>query len=131
MRDLVKKWWLWAIIVLIVIIIVFMITSFKNTNKNVGTAGISKEEYEQIKLGMGQGTVNSIIDMNDEWEDDKIYEKCCQEISKSNDGRIYKYVYKYLGEKDGYAIITFEADYSKGDLFVLPTVTSKEQFNLK
>ena len=130
MKDLIKKWWFWVVIVL-VIIIVILITLVINKSGGVGTAGISLEEFEEINLGMSNSTVNKIIDKLDEWDDDNIYNKCCKEISKSSQNSVYTYSYKYYGEKRGYAIITFEADYSKGDLFVLPSVVKKENFNLK
>lgn len=130
MKSIIKKWWFW-IIVLSIIAIVIILTAIINKSKGVGTAGINENEFEEIQIGMTQFDVNKIIDKLDEWNNDDIYKKCCEEISKSNKDHIYEYVYKYYGEKEGYAIITFEADYSKGDLFVLPEVTKKEQFNLK
>ena len=36
-----------------------------------------------------------------------------------------------LVTNNGYAIVTYSADYSNGDVFVMPTVTHKENFNLK
>ncbi len=130
MKDLIKKWWFW-IITILVIIIATLITLTINKNQGVGTAGISLQEFEEIDLGMSNLTVNKIIDKLDEWNDNNIYQKCCKEVSKSSQNSIYTYSYKYYGEKSGYAIITFEADYSKGDLFVLPSVVKKENFNLK
>jgi len=128
MKNLIKKWWFWTIILVIVVIIVII---FKTNSEGVGTAGISIEEYEEIALGMSNFKVNEIIDKLDEWHNDDVYNKCCEEISNSKNNHIYTYSYKYYGEKKGYAIITFEADYSKGDLFVLPSVVKKEKFDLK
>ncbi len=130
MKNLIKKWWLLIIFVL-VIIAVILIVLMNARSDGIGTAGISLIEYEKIELGMSQFTVNEIIDEFDEWSDDEIYNKSCEEISKSSQNSVYTYLYKYYGEKNGYAIITFEADYSKGDLFVLPSVVKKEKFNLK
>ena len=121
-------------VILIFTLIIFLIVGIfviLNNKEKIGSAGISLAEFEEIDIGMSQNTVDSIIDQKDEWDDDEVYEKCCQEISRSEDNHIYKYEYKYLGENGGYAKITFEADYSNGDLFVLPTVSNKENFNLK
>lgn len=131
MKKLIKKWWVWLVIVLILALIILAVILLNSSNNGVGTAGISSEEFKEIDLGMSNSTVNKIIDKYDEWDNDTIYNKCCEEINKSNENSIYTYSYKYYGEKSGYAIITFEADYSKGDLFVLPSVVKKESFNLK
>ncbi len=128
MKELIKKWWFWLIIGIVLVLIISIVIA---NSKGVGTAGISLEEFEEINLGMSNLTVNKIIDKFDEWDNDNIYDKCCKEISKSSKNSVYTYSYKYYGEKGGYAIITFEADYSKGDLFVLPRVAKKENFNLK
>lgn len=130
MKKKYKKWWLWLIILLIIVFLT-IIFLFKTKDVGVGSAGISLKEFQEIELGMSQSTVQSIIDSEDKWDNDEVYEKCCQEINKSKDGSIYQYTYKYIGEKEGYAEITYEADYSNGDLFVLPVVTSKKQINLK
>lgn len=128
MKKIIKKWWVLLSLIVLVIGIILITT---NRTTGVGSAGISSSEFEEIEFGMSNFTVNKIIDKNNEWENDEIYSKCCEELSKSNKEHIYQYVYKYYGEDGGYAIITYEADYSEGDLFVLPEVTRKEQFNLK
>lgn len=130
MKHLIRKWWFWGIIIILLLsMIVFFYNSTKN--KGVGSAGISLDEFKKIELGMGEMTVSRIIDPNNEWADNNIYEKCCIEIDKSKGSHIYKHTYKYIGEKGGYALVTFEADYSNGDLFVLPEVCEKKQYNLK
>lgn len=130
MKKLIKKWWFWSIIGTILIIGVIVLTV--NANKGVGTAGISLEEYEQIQLGMTQFEVNSIIDAKDEWEDDNIYDKCSKKISENKKNGVYTYVYKYFGENEGYAIITYEVDYSEGFYGMkYPEVIKKEEYNLK
>lgn len=116
--------------------IIFLVVIFFNKNKQndilkCGPAGISYEEFEKIKTGDSQFKVDSIIDEDDLWYDDEIYNKCVIEISKDNQNHIYNYTYKYIGKNGGYALITYTADYSNGDLFVLPIVSKKEQFNLK
>ncbi len=113
---------------------VFLIVVFvsqEEKNKKCGTAGISLEEFEKIQIGDSNFDVNPIIDPDDKWHDDNTYEKCVQEFSREEDDHIYHYTYKYIGENGGYALVTYTADYSNGDLFVLPTVSKKEQFNLK
>lgn len=129
-KPIYKKWWFW-VIVLIAVLLLIVISLFRKKYIGVGSAGISLEEFEKIELGMSQSTVQSIIDPEDKWDDDEVYEKCCQEINKSKEDSIYQYTYKYIGENDGYAEIMYEADYSNGDLFVLPVVSSKKQFDLK
>lgn len=129
MKNIIKKWWF--LLILIVLIIAILYFYYSSVNKGVGSAGISLEEFKKIELGMGETTVSKIVDTNDEWFDDDVYEKCCKEINKSKENHIYRYTYKYIGEKSGYALITFEADYSNGELFVLPIVSKKEQHNLK
>lgn len=133
MKDIIKKWWLWLIILLIVTLIYITIFVFsKDTNKGVGTAGISKEEFEQIEIGKTTNFgVNKIIDKNGEWSDNEIYKKCVEQIEESKEDSKYTYIYKYYGEKGGYAIITMQADYSNGYFYNDVLVTKKEQFNLK
>ncbi len=130
MKELIKKWWIWLIIVFIIFaLVIFLII---NKKEGMGTAGISKEEFNEINLGMTQFEVNSIIDKLNEWDDDEIYDKCCQEISSVEKDEIYTYVYKYQGENGGYAIITYEIDYSNGYYGLeYPKVVKKEVYNLK
>ena len=124
MKDIIKKWWFWLVILVIFISSIALILF--TTKDGIGSSGISKEEFEEIKLGMSQFEVNGIIDKLDEWDEDEIYEKACEEITKTYKNSIYTYEYKYYGEKGGYAIITFEADYNKGS-FETPEVVKKEQ----
>lgn len=121
------------IIISLLILVLILVTNNKDdeTKIKIGSPGISIEEFEKIELGMTQFDVNSIIDENDEWNDDNIYDKCCQEINQSNKEYIYNFTYKYLGENDGYAIITYTCDYSNGNFFEYPTVSKKENHNLK
>lgn len=131
MKELIKKWWFWVIVALLTIIttiIIFLV----NKNDGVGSAGISIDEFEEINLGMTQFKVNSIIDKLDEWDNDNTYYKCCEEISESSKDSIYTYVYKYYGEQNGYAIITYEVDYSEENYRLkYPEVVKKEKYNLK
>lgn len=129
MKELIKKWWFWLIGVLVIISAIIILI---NNNEGVGSAGISIEEFEEISLGMDQFKVNSIIDKLDEWDNDEIYNECCEEISSSSKNSIYTYVYKYYGEKNGYAIITYEVDYSDGYYGLkYPEVIKKEKYDLK
>lgn len=126
MKKLSKK-----IFMIIIILVLFVIIIVMLVNKNgIGSAGINMEEYDKIDIGMSNFEVNSIIDEKEEWDNDEVYNKCVEEISKEyNDGK-YTYSYKYYGEKAGYAIITYGSDYGK-NLFNTPKVIKKEQFNLK
>lgn len=128
-----KKWWFWIAIIIIIIIITMMVLFIKNiTQKGVGTAGISKKEFDEIQIGKTTNfELNNIIDKNNEWNDDEIYRKCVEEIEQSKEDSKYTYVYKYYGEKSGYAIITLQADYSNGYFYNDVLVIKKEQFNLK
>lgn len=125
----IKKWWFCIAILVIVILGTVLVLLTKNDG--IGSSGISKKEFEEIELGMSQSKVHRIIDKLNEWDEDEVYKKACEEIEKSQENSKYTYRYKYYGDKSGYAIITYEADYSRGDLFVLPEVVKKEQFNLK
>lgn len=132
-NNILKQWWFWLIIVLTIISVVLIII-FKNSNKNesVGTAGISKEEFEEIQVGKTTNfELNRIIDKNDEWNNDDVYDKCVEEVSKSKDNKKYTYVYKYYGEKGGYAIITLQTDYSNGQIYNSVVVINKENHGLK
>ena len=128
-----KKWLLWLIILLLIIgITLISISVSKNKNQGVGTAGISKEEFDEIIIGKTTNfELDSIIDKNNEWFDDEIYEKCVEQIEESKENRKYTYVYKYYGEKGGYAIITLQADYSNGHFYNDVIVIKKEKFGLK
>lgn len=128
------------IIVIVIIVILLLIIAFLlgkssnnsiNNNQGVGSAGISLQEFQDINYGDSETTVYKIIDPNNLLNDDNTYDKTISEISKTNTNHVYTYTQKILGEKCGYAEITYTADYSNGDLFVLPTVTSKESYNLK
>ena len=129
-KPIYKDRYFWLVILIIIIFCIIMYL-FRIKSVGVGSAGISLKEFEEIELGMSQSKVQSIIDLEDEWDDDEVYEECCQEIGKSEKDSVYRYTYRYIGEKNGYAEITYEADYSKGDSFVLPVVSDKKQFNLK
>ena len=125
-----RKWWFWVIIVVILIIVVAIIL-LNNTSKGVGSAGISKEEFEKIQVGKTTNfELNSIIDQKDEWNNDEVYNKCVEQIGEENENSKYTYIYKYYGEKKGYAIITLQADYSNGYLYNDVIVIKKENFGL-
>lgn len=130
MNKVVTRICISAIILSIAVIIVAIILF--NSEKGVGTAGISKKEFDKIQIGQTTNfELNSIIDENDEWENDEIYNKCVQKISEEKSEHKYTYTYKYWGEKSGYAIIILEADYSNGYFYNDVVVVKKENFNLK
>ena len=134
MKDLIKKWWLWVIAICIctIIILIFIISISKEDKQGVGTAGISLDEFEEIQIGKTTNfELNSIIDKNDEWDNDDIYAKCVEKIEESKEGNKYTYIYKYYGEKSGYAIITLQADYSTGYFYNDVVAIKKEKFDLK
>ncbi|MEQ2441707.1 hypothetical protein [Solibaculum intestinale] len=66
----------------------------------IGPEGISLEEYEKIDTGMSISQVKKIVGGNGE------------QIGETKDGQVYTYTYKYQGEKSGYAIIVYKADYT-------------------
>ena len=113
--------------------IIFLIIYFFNnkSEKGCGDAGISREEFKSINIGDSQFKVDNIVDPNDKFFDDEIYATCVQKINQSSNNHIYSYTYKYIGEHGGYALITFTADYSSEDLFILPSETKKENVNIK
>lgn len=120
------------IVVVSLLLIVAIICIFNNSSEGIGSAGISLEEFQQLQLGMTQFEVNNIIDTDDLWNDDEIYNKACVELSKESNNSVYTYKYKYVGDKSGYAIIVFSVDYSDGVYGLkYPEVISKENFNLK
>ena len=131
--EVYKKWWFWVVILVIIIIIaITSIILINKQSKGIGSAGISKKEFEKIKIGMDNFEVNSIIDKLGEWNDDKTYKKACEEVEKTKNESVYTYTYKYNGETEGYALITFQVDYSDGVYGLkYPKVVKKEQFNLK
>lgn len=124
-----------SIFIIIILLVILIIIVFKNFNDRktigVGEAGISVEEFNQITNGMSNFEVNDIIDPNSLLDDDETYNKCVQEISNTENNHIYSYTMRYQGENAGYAEITFTADYSNGDIFVMPTVSGKINYNLK
>lgn len=127
-----KKLWFWIIVILI-IIVVFLFTMLitNSSNKGVGTAGISKQEFDEIKIGTTNFELNNIIDKNNEWENDEVYDRCVEKIGEKEEDSKYTYIYKYYGEKAGYAIITLQADYSNGYFYNDVIVIEKEDYNLK
>lgn len=130
MKKLIKKWWFWLIIMFCTLIIAIFV--IKSNSNGVGTAGISKKEFDEIRIGKTTNFgLNDIIDKNDEWNNNEIYEKCVEQIGESKEDSKYTYVYKYYGEKSGYAIITLQADYSNGYYYNDVIVIKKEKFNLK
>lgn len=131
MRNIIKNKRFWIIILLIIILIIIGISINKDSN-GVGSAGISKEEFDEIKIGSTTNfELNSIIDKNDEWDNDEIYSKCVEQIEEKKENSKYTYIYKYYGEKGGYAIITLQADYSNGYFYNDVIVVEKENHNLK
>lgn len=127
-----RKWWFWVVIILIIIFILSVTFILNNSKKGVGTAGISKQEFDEIQIGITTNfELNNIIDKNNEWNDNAIYDKCVEQISEEEKKSKYTYVYKYYGEKGGYAIITLEADYSNGYLYNDVIVIEKENYGLK
>lgn len=132
MKSMVKKWWFWLTIVLIIVLLSIVFLTTRNKDKGVGTAGISKSEFDEIRIGRTTNfDLSNIIDKNNEWNNDEIYDKCVEKIEESNEDKKYTYVYKYYGEKGGYAIITLQADYSDGYYYNDIVVIKKEKFNLK
>lgn len=105
-----------SVIILIVIIIIFSIIDLNKIDPN----GINLSEYEKIESGMTLTEVEDIIGKRNHIK----YEQ----ISRAEDSSSTVYTYKYYGEKNGYAIITYELDVwnNKGML-----VINKENFNIK
>lgn len=120
------------IVLFLTLSLCFILTACsKNKKTGCNSSGINIDEFNQIELGDDRITVEGIIDPDDTWIEDGIYDKCVQEVSQKTENHKYYYTYKYLGENEGYAIITYLVDYSDGQLFSLPTVSSKKAFNIK
>lgn len=131
MKEIYKKWWFWLIILLSISIIAMKII-INNYSQGVGSAGISREEYEEIEIGKTTNfELNKIIDKDNEWDNDSVYDKCVQQIDEKKENSKYTYIYKYYGEKSGYAIITLQADYLNGYFYNDVVVIEKEKYNLK
>lgn len=130
-RVFYKKWWFWILIVIILVTTIFAIIYINNKPTGVGPAGISKEEFDEIEIGKTTNfELNSIIDQNDEWDNDGIYERCVEQIGEEKEEHKYTYIYKYYGEEKGYAIITLQADYSNGYYYNDVIVVKKENVGL-
>ena len=68
-----KKWWFWLIILAIILAIILIIIFTNNNVDGVGTAGISKEEFDKIEVGKTTNfELNSIIDKKDEINKHKV-----------------------------------------------------------
>lgn len=131
MKEIYKEWWFWLIILLSISIIAMKII-INNYSQGVGSAGISREEYEEIEIGKTTNfELNKIIDKDNEWDNDSVYDKCVQQIDEKKENSKYTYIYKYYGEKSGYAIITLQADYLNGYFYNDVVVIEKEKYNLK
>ena len=118
----------------IIIILSISLLVYFHTNRSygVGDAGISLEEYNKIKLGMTQLEVESIIDSNNLWDDEDVYSKSCIKMREDKNNSVYTYEYKYIGDKSGYVLITYEVDYSDGfSGLKYPEVINIEKFELK
>lgn len=123
-----------VIIIILLLIIAFLLgksSTFSSSKLGVGKAGISLEEFQKIDYGDSEMDVYKIIDPDDLLDEDDTYNKVVSEISKTKNEHIYTYTQKYMGEKNGYAEITYTADYSNGEFFVIPTVTNKINHDLK
>lgn len=125
-----KKWWFWTIIV-VAIILLFVILFVLKVG-GVGSAGISKAEFDEIIIGETTNfELNSIIDKENQWDNDFIYHRCVEQISEEEEYLKYTYTYKYYGEKGGYAIITLQSDYTNGNFYNDVIVIEKENYGLK
>lgn len=128
-----KKVIMFVAMFIIVLLFIFLIFKFNNKDSDgIGEAGISLYEFQKINLGMTQSEVENIIDSNDLWNDDAIYLKACIKLEENKNNSIYKYKYRYVGDKSGYAIVTYEVDYSDGFYGLkYPKVVEFQNFNLK
>lgn len=125
-----KKWWFWTIIA--VAIILFFVILFIFKIGGVGSAGISKAEFDEIIIGETTNfELNSIIDKEDKWNNDFVYNRCVEQIGEEKEKSKYTYTYKYYGEKGGYAIITLQSDYTNGNFYNDVIVIEKENYGLK
>ena len=133
MKKVLKKWWyLFLALGILIIGIIIAIFATAKTEGGVGQAGISNEEFRQIEIGKTTSyELGKIIDDKNEWENEETYNKCVEKISESIDGNKYTYVYKYYGERSGYAIITLQANSLNTEMNNNIIVIKKEKFDLK
>lgn len=130
-KDIFKKWYFWVI--LVIMIIFFIIIMILNSTENgVGSGGINEDEFNEIIIGQTtEFELDDIIDKEDLWDNDEVYERCVEQIAETKEDHKYTYVYKYYGEKRGYAIITLQTDYSNSNFYNDVIVIKKEKHNLK
>ena len=90
----------------VILLIVLSLCSCVSKTEGVGFTGISAEEYDQLWLDMTYEKVNDIIGGTGEIVSE----------SKSENDEYYIYVtlYKYKGEKSGYAELEFTQKVAKG-----------------
>ena len=124
-----------TILASIIIIAITLIAIFSNhSSGGVGKGGITKEKLKNVEVGKTTtSTINRTLDPDGLWHDNAIFNKVVSQVEKVfTQDKIYRYVNRYEGEKSGYALITFEADYSrKGAIFEVPVVTKIEEHDLK
>ena len=87
-------------------------------SKGIGEEGISKEEFGKLRVGMPMSDAVDLIGGYGE------------QIAESKDERYLTFTYKYQGEKGGYAIIVYEADYTRG-LDTTVIIRSYENHDIK
>ena len=130
-KNILKKWYFWMILIMLIIFLLTII-GMNNLDNGVGEGGINEEEFSKIVIGeTTQFELDDIIDKNDLWDNDERYIKCVEKIDETKEDHKYTYVYKYYGEKKGYAIITLQADYTNENFYNDVIVIKKENYNLK
>lgn len=87
-------------------------------------SGISKDEFDQINMGMTIFKVEEIVDGKGT--------KISESKDETDDYYINTYVYKFEGETSGYAEFEFTSKVPKNelDLSVKTKLTSKNQYDL-
>ncbi len=96
-----------------------LLLALAGCGEGIGEKGISKEEYDQLKIG--DSIIAVIQTVGSEGE----------EIERTEEGDIVTTVYRIQGEKAGSATLTFQVDRSSLTDGVWEKLISKKQEGLK
>ena len=131
MKKIIKKWWIGAIAIIVLTIAISVFMGGSST-EGVGTAGINNQEFRKIEVGKTTSyELNEIIDKKNEWNDEEVRNKCIEKVEEKKENGKDTYVYKYYGERGGYALITLQANSLNEEGNNNLIVTNKESFDLK
>ncbi len=112
-------------IIVTILLSAFFVPTLCSCSPGIGEEGISLDEFKSIEMGMRLSDVKELIGGNGTQISEK--EESTDEYYK------YTYLYRFDGEKSGYAEIEFTM-YSYKDVLKMdlsgPKVSGKQQFEL-